>query len=165
MSDSINAISANSSASQANSASSALNSATKKKLEALGLDPKKYTTEAAAQEAITEAQAKQQPSPPPKPDGTSFETIKTKVQDLASKIGIAVGTNDKTADILTKISNQITELKSAAGTDASKLSAVNGYQSQYTTISSELSQLESAKNMTGASALANYNKAALGLAA
>jgi len=165
MTDAISSVSSSSS-SKTSSTSSVLSNDTKAKLKALGLDPTKYTSESAAQEAITEAQEKQQQkTAAPKSDGSSFTTIKTEVQDLAAKIGITVGTNDKTSDILTKISDQITELKSAAGTDSSKLSAASAYESQYTTISSELSQLESAKNMTGASALANYNKAALGLAA
>jgi hypothetical protein len=146
-----------------NSSSTALSDDTKNKLQALGLDPSKYTTEAQAQAAITQAQAQQQSqqSGTQKSGSSSFSTIKTEVQDLASKMGISVGSNDKMKDILGKISDKMSELQSTAGTDPTKLSELNGYQSQYTSISSELSQLEASRNMTGATALADYNKATL----
>lgn len=153
-----------SSLSSTSSSSSALSDDTKKKLEALGLDPTKYTTEAQAQAAITAAQEKQAQQSQ-QGGSNSYESIKTEVNSLASTMGIEVGSNDKLEDILDKISTQITTLQASAGTDATKLADVNNYQAQYTTITSELSKIEAAKNMTGASALANYNKAALGLAA
>lgn len=166
MTDAISSVSSTSSASSASASSStAISDDTKKKLLALGLDPSKYTTESQAEEAITEAQAKQQPQQAQKSGSSSFATIKTEVQELASKMGLNVGTNDKTSDILSKISDEINELQSTAGSDPTKASQANAYQSQYTTISSELSQLEAARNMTGATALGNYNKAAQGLAA
>ena len=163
---SVNAVgSVNSSSSAAStSSSSAISEDTKKKLQALGLDPSKYTSEAQAQTAITQAQAQQQSQQDgaKKSGGSgSFATIKTEVQDLASKMGVSVGNNDKASDILSNISDKISELQSSAGTDPTKLSELNGYQSQYTSISSELSQLEASRNMTGATALADYNKATL----
>lgn len=163
MSDlSISAISSNSASNTSKSGSaSALSEDTQKKLKALGLDPTKYTSETQAQTAILEAQSKQEG---PKQSGApGMSSIQTEIQDLASKMGLPVGNNDKMSDILGVISNKIDDLKAAAGTDVTKLSAVSDYQSQYTAISNELAQMEAAKKMTGASALANYNKAALGL--
>lgn len=160
--DSINSVNS-ASASSSSSSTSKLSEETKKKLQALGLDPTKYTSEAQAQTAITEAQNKQASNKPAAP--SNFQTIKNEVQDLASKMGIIPGANDKINDIMANISDKITELQATAGTDSAKLAQVSDYNSQYTTISNELAQMEAAKNMTGASAMANYNKAALGLAA
>jgi len=137
---------------------------TKKKLIELGLDPSKYTTEAQAQAALIQTQATKSPAPQ-KPDNSDMNTIETKIKDLASLIGVSVGNSDKITDILSNISNKIGELQSSAGTDATKLAEINNYQTQFTDISSELAKAQSSKNMTGASALANYNKAALGLTA
>jgi len=145
------------------SSSTALTDATKKKLQDLGLDPSKYNTEALAQAAISQAQTQQQTQKPQKPSGSKDDSIKTEVQDLASKIGVIAGNNDKITDILSKISDKISELQTSAGTDPAKLAEVNSYQSQYTTISSEIAQKEAAKNMTGATAVASYNKVSLGL--
>lgn len=160
---SVNAISSSFSASSASgSSTSQLSEDTKKKLQALGLDPTKYTSEAQAQAAIQEALARQTQQPP-KPEAVNMDSIKTEVQELASSMGVTVGSNDKIDDILNNISLKITELQASAGTDSSKLADVNSYQTKYTTIENELSQLKASKSMTGANALANYNKAALGL--
>lgn len=162
---SVNAISSASTGSASGFSASAtqLSQDTINKLKALGLDPTKYTSESKAKQAIEEAQAKQAPQKPSSTD--SFSTLKTEAQDLASQMGVVVGNNDKISDIMDKISTQIYELQSSAGTDETKLSQVNDYSAQYSTLSSELSRLEASQNMTGAMALANYNKAALGLAA
>lgn len=157
----VNSVSSNSASSS--SSATKLSQDTINKLKALGLDPSKYTSESQAQQAIKEAQEKQSPQ---KPSGSNnFSTVKTDVQDLASKMGLVFGSNDKVDDILDAISNKIDELKAGAGTDETKLSQVNDYSNQYSTLSNEIAQMEAAKNMTGATAMANYNKAALGLAA
>lgn len=162
---SVNAISSASTGSASGSSASAtqLSQDTINKLKALGLDPTKYTSELQAKQAIEEAQEKQAPQKPNSKD--SFSTLKTEAQDLASQMGVIVGNSDKISDIMDKISTQIDELQSSAGTDETKLSQVNDYNTQYTALSSELSQLQASQNMTGAMALANYNKAAFGLAA
>ena len=159
---SVNAITSVRSSSVASSSSSALSEDTKKKLQAVGLDPAKYTSETQAQQAIKEAEEKKEGHK--KAQGANpFETIKTEVQELASAMGLTVGGNDKISDIMSNISDKISELKSTAGSDQTKLSEIDGYNSQFTTISTELAQMEAAKSMKGATALANYNKAALGL--
>lgn len=147
--------------------SSKLSEDTKKKLQALGLDPTKYSCEAEAQAAITAFIQQQQQQEGTKKTGGNGEikTIKSEVQSLASEMGISVGNNDKIGDIMDKINEKISELQSSAGSDNNKLSLVNDYNNKFSAISSELDQLKAAKNMTGATALANYNKATHGFAA
>lgn len=170
---SINALSGASSSYSASS-SQKLTEETKKKLEALGLDPSKYKTEAEGKAALVGAQTTQtaqaaqsmqvqgqQPPPPP----ASAQSIKAEVEDLAAKVGVSIGSTDKPNDILTKISDKIAELKAAAGTDQTKLAEVQGYQGQYDTINAEITQMQASKSKISGTlnALANYNKAALGL--
>lgn len=160
---SVNAVSfSTGSTTGASASSSVLSDDTKKKLQALGLDPSKYTSEAQAQQAIQDAQTKQESTRQSGNKG-SFETIKTEVQELAGSMGISAGSNDKISDIMSSISDKISELQSSAGSDQTKLSQVNSYNSQYTSITNEIAQMEAAKSMTGATALANYNKIALGI--
>lgn len=160
--DSINSVSSASSSSSTSS-SSALSQETINKLKALGLDPNDYTSETAAQKAIADLQAKQMQQTT---GGSSdFKTIKTDAEELAAAMGITTGNSDKISDLMDEISDKISELQESAGTDETKLSQVTEYNSQYTTISNELSKLEVSRSMTGANALANYNKASLGLVA
>ncbi len=167
MSDAISSVSSSSVASSSSSTSK-LSESTKKKLEALGLDPTKYTSEAAAQAAITSAQKAQQAQQTqaqgqPQDDSSSIDTIETNVKSLAANMGLSVGNDDEIDDIFDNISNKISELQSAAGTDETKKAELSSFQSQYSALSSEYAQAMATKNMTGASALASYNKASLGL--
>lgn len=163
----INAVSsvsgAGSSSSSSGASSSKLSEDTKKKLKALGLDPSQYTSEAEAQAAIQEAMAKQTGQKPNGADG--FKQVEEEAKTLAAQMGISVGNNDKLNDIMDAISSKIGELQASAGSDESKLAQVTDYSNKFSAISSELAQLQAAHNMTGATALGNYNKAALGLAA
>jgi hypothetical protein len=163
MTDAINAVNSSSQASS-NDSSTAITDDTKKELQALGLDPSKYTTEAQAEQAITQAQSQQQQGAQ-KSGGSNIGTIKTEVQGLASKMGVSIGTNDKMSDILSKISDKLGDLQSSAGNDPTKLSQFNSYQSQYTSISSELSQMEASRSKitNGLDQMADSNKKALGL--
>lgn len=168
MTDAISSVSGSSSSS-ASSTSSVLSNETKSKLKALGLDPADYTSESAAKSAIAEATAKkaqeaQQTQSQSKPQRSGvLETVETNTKELASKMGISISTEDKLADIFDKISTKIDELQASAGTDASKKTDASGYKSEYSILYSEYSQATATQNMTGASALASYNKAALGL--
>lgn len=165
--DAVSSVSSSSStsSSSSSSSSSALSQETIDKLKALGLDPSQYSSEAEAQQAITDAQQKQDAQKSGGSGSSSLSTIKTEVEELASSMGISVGNSDKISDIMQNISDKISELQSSAGSDESKQTQVTGYNDQYTTISNELAQLEASRSMTGANALANYNKASLGLAA
>lgn len=164
---SVNAVSSVGGASSAvgtsGASSSKLSEDTKKKLRALGLDPTKYTSEAEAQAAIQEAMLKQASHKPKGADG--FKAVEEEAKALAAEMGISTSNNDKIGDIMNAISAKISELQSSAGSDASKLAQVNDYSNKFAAISNELNQLKAANNMTGATALGNYNKAALGLTA
>lgn len=166
MTDAISSVSSSSAASTNSSSSSTskISEDTKKKLQALGLDPDDYSSEAAAQSAITQAQQKQQSQQTPQ-SNSSMDSIVTNVKSLASKMGAEIGNNDTPDDMLDKISTKISELTASAGTDESKKSEASVYQSEYDTLKGELDQAKAAMNMTGATALGNYNKAALNLAA
>lgn len=163
MTDAISSINSSSVSSTSSSSSSAVKEETKKKLKALGLDPSKYTTETQAQAALTQAQEAQAAKQQKPTQGTSEDTIKDEISSLAANIGVSVGTNDKIDDIMDKVSAKIDELTSHAGTDSTKKSEADNYQKQYTTIANEYAQMQAAKNMTGATAMANYAKFALGL--
>lgn len=153
------------------SSSQKLTEETKSKLQALGLDPSKYTTEAQGRQALKEAQAAQnsqaaQAGAQPQHAAHGGESsIKAEVQALAAQVGVPVGSKDKISDILANISKKITELKASAGNDPTKLSQVNDYQSKYNAISGEIAQKQTSESkLTGSlQGLANYNKIALGL--
>lgn len=167
---SINSVNSINSTNAANSSSSSskLSEETQEKLKKLGLDPSKYNTEAQAQAAIAQMQAQLQQNGANKSAEHNKEgkdSIKNEIQSLASKMGIAIGNSHNPKDILANISSKLEELKSAAGTDPTKLSQLNDYQTQYTLISNEIAKKEASHNMTGANALANYNKASIGFAA
>lgn len=149
-------------ANRSSCASSKLSEDTKKKLKELGLDPSLYSSEAEAQTAIA-AKKQQQISGAKKPGGGDFKQIEEEAQALAAQMGISVGSNDKINDIMGKISDKISELESSAGSDKTKLVQFNDFSNKYSAIANELAQLQASKNMTGATALGNYNKASLGL--
>lgn len=163
MTNSISAINGSSSVSSTSSSSSKpLSEETRKKLEALGIDTTNIKTESEGQTKLKEAQSAQanaQAGGQKPPQGAlSPEKIKEEVEALASKVGVSVGNSDKIEDIMNNISKKISEIKASAKTDPNKLAEAESFESEYTTLSSELSQMKAAQNMTGASALANYNK-------
>ena len=171
MTGAISAISGSSSVSTSSS-SSQLTDATKKKLEALGIDTAKIKTETEGLAKLKEAQASQasqaaqaSAAPPPPPGGISPEDVKTEAKALAASIGVSVGQSDKINDILNKISTKISEMKASAGTDESKKSEVEGFYAQYQAVYTDYQEIESKKSMLSNSldALANYNKIRLGL--
>lgn len=160
----INSVGSASSTSIASGASSTkLSEDTKKKLKELGLDPSQYSSEAEAQAAIAAKEHQKTAGAQKAGGGGDFKRIEEEAQALAAQMGISAGGNDKINDLMDKISNKISELESGAGSDKTKLAQVNDFSNKYTTISNELAQLQAAKNMTGATALGNYNKASLGL--
>lgn len=145
---------------------------TKNELQALGLDPSKYTTEAQGQKALIEAQAAQSSqatqavAQPQHASHFGFvSSIRAEVETLAAQVGVSVGSRDKMIEVLGSIADKITDLKISAGTDSTKLAKVNSYQSQYEAISGEILQKQSSESKLTDSLkyLANYNKAALGL--
>jgi hypothetical protein len=168
MTSSVSAISSSSVSSSGSSSSStsSLSEETKQKLKALGLNPSSYTSEAAAKAAITAAQQQAQQSQKSQSSqgsSNSMETIETETKSLAATMGVIVGNSDTLDDIFSNISTKVSELQSSAGTDETKKSEAGSYASQYSTLYSQYSQATATQNMTGATALSNYNKASLGL--
>lgn len=149
-------------AGSASGASSKISEDTKKKLLALGLNPADYKNETDAQAAIAAHQHQQQEGTK-KAGGGDFKRIEEEAQALAAEMGVAVGQNAKINDIMDKISSKLSELESNSGSDSTKTAQINDFSNKFTTISNELAQLQASKNMTGATALGNYNKASLGL--
>lgn len=165
MTSSISAISGSLVGTSSSGSSTALTDVTKKKLEALGIDTTNIKTESDGQAKLQEAQAAQAAAQHQgKHHGTNpMESIEDGAKSLAAQMDIAVGTKDDIGTVFSNISTKIEELQASAGDDQTKKSEVDGYQKQYDTLYREYSQAMAAKKMTGASALANYNKAALGL--
>lgn len=169
---SINAVSGSNSVNTSSSSNSTdkITDATKKKLEAYasqtGADISNIKTESQAQDVLKAAEAKkeqQQAQAAQANQGGSEAQIKQDITNLAQKMGVEVGNDDKTSDIMDKVATKLTELKASAGTDETKTAEYQEYQGQYDSISAEYSKsqtLSSSMNM-----MANYNKAALGLAA
>lgn len=161
MTGSINSISTSSSASSNKSSTSSLSETTKAKLKELGLDPTDFTSEAEAQAAIAQVQAQQQAQQSASSAGNkSDDTIKTEAKSLASELDVSVSDNDTTDDILLKISSAISNLQEQAGNDENKLAQVQTYQTEYDTISQELSSKQTSQAQLSASmsGMANYNK-------
>ncbi|MEI8128246.1 MAG: hypothetical protein WCG95_01385 [bacterium] len=173
MTDTISAINGNNQA--ASNSSIAISSNTKKRLQSLGLDPSKYVTEVEAQQAIFKAQqstvnnSKTQGNCQPctncgkcgKSGTSSLNATIADIKDLASKMGIPVGNNAKIGDLITTISDKITALEATAGKDPTKLLELDSYKAKYALIANQLSTMASAQSMSGATILANYNKASL----
>lgn len=145
------------------SSSSALTEDTKKKLEALGIDTSNIKTETEGQQKLKEAQAAQASAQQKPQSNTSMEIVEDNAKSLASKIGAVVGNDDKIDDIFDKISTKISDLKASAGNDETKKSAAEAFDSEYNTLYSEYNRVLSSMKMTGATALGNYNKVALGI--
>ncbi|MBP7211837.1 hypothetical protein KBA27_03290 [bacterium] len=171
---SVNSVSSVSTSQVASSSSSSsqISSSTKKKLEELaaqGVNVSNIKTEAQAEALINKVESAQQQQ---KAQGANAQqgnnseaTIKTEITDLAQKMGVAVGNDDKVSDIMDKVSQKLTELQSSAGSDASKKSEYEQYASQYSDIEKEYNQSQSGQSMISGSmnGMANYNKALLGL--
>lgn len=147
------------------SSSQKLTETTKKKLEYLGVDTSNIKTEAQGQTQLRVAIQKEMQKAQAANHGGSEAMIKAQAKDLASQVGATTSSNEKVGDILTKVSSKITELKQAAGTDETKLSKANEYQSQYDAIASSFNNMQAARNQitTGMDGLASYNKVLLGL--
>ena len=162
--DSISSVSSAIAVSSTSSSSAAkLTTATKAKLEALGISTTNITTEAEGQIALKIAQTKAEATkskPPEKQD----ESIKTEAKTLASQVGASVSDSDSTDEILNKISSKISELKASAGDDQTKLAEIENYQASLDKLSETYASMPSqAKLDNSMSNLANYNKVSLGL--
>ena len=130
-----------------------LTDATKKQLESLGIDATKITTETQGQTAIQQAQSsqtsqaaqtQQSQNGAPKHTGgnAEIEALKTQAIALASQLGITVQSNEKLSEIMAAIQPALDAKLSAAGNDPSKRAEVQALQSEFTSISSSLSNIQ-----------------------
>ena len=167
---SINSISTSSVNYSDTSQLSKISEATKRKLQALGIDPSSVTSEAQAQTLIASAQQRQQvqqtqQSSTEKKTTSSESELISQAKTLASKMGVSVSSNDSLSDILSTLSSKINSMSAQANGDAVKLQEIKQFQSelysiqsQYSTVQQNDNSLYTAMNMT-----ANINKYMLGL--
>lgn len=170
--NSINSIGSTSAvSSKSSSSASKISAETKAKLQALGLDPTKYTTEAQAQAAIAQAQQGVQQTGQAGGGGNKeeMEAIKSDAQSLAAQVGASYDSNAKVPDIMAAISDKINSLQAEAGDDPVKLQQVKADEDQFETISNSISTMETQKQTAQAQlngsmdGLARYNKVGLNL--
>ena len=122
---------------------STLSDATKKKLEALGIDPSSVTSESEAQQKIKEAQAAQAAQNAQPAADTSMKTVEDNAKSLASKLDISLEQDAKIDDIMDAISAKITEKKEEAGNDPVKKLVADNYQAEYDSLQIQKYQAES----------------------
>lgn len=155
----------------ASGSSSALSEETKRKLESLGVDTSKIKTESEGQQKLKEiqdaqaAQAnKSDQGKHHQQDGSQIQSINEKLTSLASQVGVSISGNDKIPDILSTISNKISEMSVKAGGDTQKLQKISQYQNELNVIASEyasfVNQHQASQNQLsgGMDSLAAYNK-------
>ena len=164
----INAISSASSAAQnrsvgASGSSAPLSAGTRASLEALGVDTANIKTEAQGQEALRVAKVKA--TKKPHTTTSSEGSLKAEAKALATKLGASIPSDGKMEDILNNIKAKIDELIATAGKDPTKLSKIAEYQSQYTNLAKEFSNIQSSQSQLSASMnnMAMMNKIYLNL--
>ncbi len=161
---SINAISSSMAVSSAyTTKSTELSEETKAKLQALGIDPSTVSSESEAQSLIAQVEAMSQ-SDQARPN-SSDQTLLTKAQALAEDVGVQYSYKDNLDDLCEKISQKIEQLASQYGNDGAKMSILEDYQRELSSIDSRYSteidkddSIFNAMNMISVS-----NKYALGL--
>jgi len=163
---SIGTSSASTSSSTSSSSSSAqkLSDETKNKLKALGVDTTSITSEAQGQIALLQAQQQQKAQGGEKSKGgdagkAEMESIKTEATSLASKLGITVSKDEKVQDIMAAIGPAVEAKVSAAGTDQNKIAEAQALQTEFSTISSSLSNMEAQHSKSAQAPAANQTSA------
>lgn len=164
---SVNAIGGMSAAhSSAGGSSAPLSDATKKKLEALGIDTSKIKTESEGQQKLKEAEAAQasQATQGQQSNAGQAQAIKDQASALAASVGVSVSKGDKISDILDHIQTKLSTMNAQAGQDPQKVQELKQYQSEFTVIASEYASLQSQQQasksqLTGSmDSMAAYNK-------
>lgn len=141
---------------------------TKAKLTALGIDPSTVSSESEAQSIIAQAETISQMSEQSNEQASSSgseQDLISKAQELADKAGVSVSQTDSLDEMCAKISAKIENLTEQCGTDAAKLSTIQGYSQELANINARYAQVQTnqqsmfaAMNMISVS-----NKYALGL--
>ena len=170
-----------------NGAQQALSAQTKSQLQSLGIDTTNITTETQGQAALQSSQGSQQSQNTQQTQGTqqsshagggnsAIQSIKNDAIALAQKVGASVGSNDKLNDILSSISQALSNMQAQAANNPQKLDRVNACQSEYQSLCQSISSVQSsmeaskAQSQAGASqiqgsmnGLAIYNMAAMSM--
>jgi len=135
---------------------------TKSKLEALGVDTSKITTEAQGQAVLKASEKKQEDSKkatnPLK--SNSEQSLKASAKSLADEMIIPTLEEDTTDDILERISKEINKLEQEAGNDEVKRADIENYKIKLENISIKYSDIKTSKQKLDNSmnGLASYNK-------
>ena len=143
--------------------SNAITEQTRKKLEALGIDPKTVKSEKEAQEKIKEAESAQANASVNQPDSKqnhSMQKVILDAKDLAQNLGVSYSEQMPVKDLLDNIKHKIDKANKAVEGDENNKEIIAGYQQDYDKIYSNYmsAQSSSDKFMNNLSMLATYNK-------
>jgi len=175
MSSTINSISAASSSSENTSVKkSKISDATKRQLEALGIDASNVTSEAQAQSLISAKKTEQsfQNSLTGKTQDksdtasqSSESSLISEAKSLAEELGVSVSSDDTFDDITAAISDAIEKLMDKSGNDPQALQRIQAYKTRLSQLNSQYSDVSTSNSNIYAamSAQAATNKYMLGL--
>ena len=165
----------------------ALTPQTKAQLESFGIDTSNIKTEVQGQQALQSAQASQssgstqqsqqtqQPQQEQKSGGenSAFAALKSQALELASKVGASVVQTDKLNDIMSAISNTLSNMQAQAVNNPQKVAQVQAYQSEFQSLSNSISSAQSSQAgqnqvagnqiQNSLNAMANYNIASISI--
>lgn len=165
MSSSISSIS--SAAAACSYQTNTLSTATKQKLEALGIDPSSVTSEAQAQALIAQAEAtKHQQNADSGNSGggnSSEQELMSEAKSLATAVGTSVSSDDTLDDIISNIDTKIQAMLNSG--DENRFKLAQGYQTQLASISERADTVSSTQNniFNAMDMVSVSNKYALGL--
>lgn len=151
------------------SAPNGLSEETKRKLQALGIDPTTVSSETEAQALIASAKQKIEQT---KNESSSQNTccsseceLISRAKHLAEKIGLQTSNNDSLRNLIDKISTKITALAGWTKEDSNLQEKVDSYTNELTSIENEYSQINNNQNslLTAMNLTANMNKFFLGI--
>ena len=149
---------------------STLSESTKRKLQALGIDPSSVTSEAQAQSLINAAQTRQQVQKAnnesnSKNTCSSEAELISRAKSLASKLGVSVSNNSPLTEILGSISSKINSLSNQSSTEGYNIQKLQQFQAELYSIQNEYSTVKQSQNSmyTAMNLTANMNKFSLGL--
>ncbi len=164
MSSSISSIS---SAAASTYQTNTLSTATKQKLEALGIDPSSVTSEAQAQALIAQAEATQHQQNADSGNSgggnSSEQELMSEAKSLATAVGASVSSDDTLDDIISNIDAKIQAMLNSG--DENRFKLAQGYQTQLASISERADTVTSTQNniFNAMDMVSVSNKYALGL--
>ena len=150
------------------SAPNGLSEETKRKLQALGIDPTSVSSETEAQALIATAKQKIEQT---KNESSSQNTccsseceLISRAKHLAEKIGLQTSNNDSLRNLIDKISTKLSLITNKTQ-DEQTTDKISNYQNELTSIENEYSQINNNQNslLTAMNLTANMNKFFLGI--